>query len=144
MIRAARECASMLLAFGLLVWFRVRVSLPWASGARAALGRARRATPIRALPVLASGSTTDLQRLFARVRRWPVGRVLCLPRSLALARFLELHGVAARVCLGFGRRADRLAGHAWVEHDGAVIGDEPGFVAAFARLRPIGLEGDNR
>ena len=143
-MRRVRSCASLLLAFGLLVWFRARMRLPWVFGARGPLCRSVRATAVRTVPVLGGGSPAELQRLFARVAGWPLWRVSCLPRSLALARFLELHGVGAQVCLGFERRAGRLAGHAWVEHDCAVIGDAPEFSARFARLRPLGLEGDAR
>lgn len=46
----------------------------------------------------------------------------CLPRSLALFRFLRRMGIPAEHCLGFERFAS--GAHAWVECDGNVLLDE--------------------
>jgi hypothetical protein len=54
----------------------------------------------------------------------------CLVRSLTLERLLRSDGHPARLRLGIARSATaRLAAHAWVESDGAVLLAEPGFEA---------------
>jgi hypothetical protein len=58
----------------------------------------------------------------------------CLPRSLALRRFLARHGQDARIGLGLRRRDGRLQGHAWVEADGAVVTRDADFVREFVPL----------
>jgi hypothetical protein len=47
----------------------------------------------------------------------------CLPRSLALCRMLRRRGYAAQVRIGVRRENDRIAAHAWVEVDGAPLGE---------------------
>lgn len=135
----ARERAGVLLAAALVGWFRLRLRLPQALGRGRRLLRRELGQPVAPR---AQGSAAPaagrLERLFARGLRTRLGRGAgCLPRSLALARFLRLHGLEARVCLGFSRRAGRLAGHAWVEHDCAVVCDQPAFVAGFSRVRSV-------
>ena len=52
----------------------------------------------------------------------------CLVRSLTLERLLRSDGHPARLRLGVAHAAAaRLAAHAWVESDGAVLLAEPGF-----------------
>lgn len=58
----------------------------------------------------------------------------CLPRALALRRLLAGRGLAAELRIGVRRDADGLAAHAWLEHDGRVIGEPAEVPAAFARL----------
>lgn len=47
---------------------------------------------------------------------------LCLARSVTLHWLLSRHGIAGRLAVGFPRRGDPLAGHAWVEVDGEPLG----------------------
>jgi hypothetical protein len=61
----------------------------------------------------------------------------CLPRSLALFRFLRSVGVPAEHCIGVQRFP--FEAHAWVECRGSVVHDSPGFTRSYAeiaRLRP--------
>jgi hypothetical protein len=45
----------------------------------------------------------------------PRMQALCLPRAIAAQNMLRRRGIASRLCLGVGRRADGLVAHAWVE-----------------------------
>lgn len=59
----------------------------------------------------------------------------CLPRAVALARFLRTMGVTASLRLGVRRdEAGRPEGHAWVEHDGRPLADPPAFVDSFVPM----------
>jgi len=58
----------------------------------------------------------------------------CLPRSIALRRFLARHGHAARVGLGLRRGGGRLDGHAWVEAAGGVVSGDVDFTRTFVPL----------
>jgi hypothetical protein len=64
----------------------------------------------------------------------PVGAT-CLPRSLALRRFLALHGVGTRLRIGARRVGRDWSGHVWVEREGRIVGDRPELVGAFVPFR---------
>lgn len=64
----------------------------------------------------------------------PMG-VPCLPRALALKRFLRRHGTGARLRLGMKKTPEGWTGHAWLEHEGRVIGDREDFVRTFVPFR---------
>lgn len=66
--------------------------------------------------------------------------VSCLPKSLALARFLERRGIAATVRIGVRTAAGRLEAHAWVVVDGRVVNDDAAGVARYQVLRESSLE----
>ncbi len=59
----------------------------------------------------------------------------CLPRALALRRYLARHGQPSRLGLGLKREEGRLRGHAWVEVAGRIASDDEAFVRSFTRLR---------
>lgn len=59
----------------------------------------------------------------------------CLPRSLALYRFLLSVGVPADHCIGVRRHP--FEAHAWVESGGRVLADSPATVDRFAELARI-------
>jgi len=72
------------------------------------------------------GEAVEVEPLLAAFR--PAGRThlfnpTCLPRSLALQRFLAHHGVASELRLGMRRGARGLEGHAWVEAQGVPFDD---------------------
>ena len=48
----------------------------------------------------------------------------CLPRSLLLFRELSRLGADPILSVGFREDGDRIAGHAWVEVRGTVVGEE--------------------
>ncbi len=99
------------------------------------------------LPRPASGGGEDVgalvsraERAFSRAENFFVLRSAprdCLPRSLALFRFLRSVGVPAEHCIGVQRFP--FEAHAWVECGGSVVLDAPSFTrgyAEIARLRP--------
>lgn len=52
----------------------------------------------------------------------------CLPRSLLLFWLLRTRQQPVSLCLGISRNLTSLEGHAWVEQDGAVLGDTLSFI----------------
>lgn len=70
-----------------------------------------------------------------RVARLGLGRPLCLVRSLAYQSLLEAEGIpGSRIAVGVRKRSGRFEAHAWVEWNGAVVGEEPAYVATFTPL----------
>lgn len=119
---APRDGATVMLSAGLLAWYRLRIAA--AGGGHRLLARELGAGRDPARP--AGRGDLEAARRLARLfhhaaARPPVGGS-CIPRSLALARLLRLHGLAARVRVGLRRTGGGLAGHAWVEHHGTVLG----------------------
>lgn len=77
-------------------------------------------------------------RVFRRAENGFSGRnadLDCLPRSLALHRFLLAGGVAVDHCIGVRRFP--FGAHAWVEVSGRPIYDSPEFVEGFTPLARI-------
>jgi hypothetical protein len=56
-------------------------------------------------------------------------RIDCLPRSLALHRFLRAVAIGAEHCIGVRRFP--FGAHAWVEVAGRIVHDSPAFVRDF-------------
>ena len=56
-------------------------------------------------------------------------RRLCVPDSLALARYLWQRGIPGQVY--FGVRLDPFAAHAWVQHNEMVLSDNVNVVADY-------------
>jgi hypothetical protein len=75
-----------------------------------------------------------LAAVFRRAHRDQLVASSCLPRSVALLRFLARNGVAARLELGLRRDTAGLTGHAWVVHDGEPVNDSSAFVGRYVRL----------
>jgi hypothetical protein len=74
-------------------------------------------------------------RCMVRLRRWlPADRGDCLNGSLALYRVLSAAGSSPKLVVGFRKDGPAVAGHAWVEVDGAAVleasPEGAGFVAA--------------
>lgn len=70
-----------------------------------------------------------------RAARLGLFRPSCLVRALALHRSLERRGIVGSIVrIGVRRSADALLAHAWVEHDGVVLGDTPAMVGNFTVL----------
>jgi hypothetical protein len=82
-----------------------------------------------------------LSRWAARFRPLP-GRSNCLERSLIAYRYLSAAGASPRVVVGIRRDADAMAGHVWLELDGAPVRESvDGFVPLVA-LGPHGRVDD--
>lgn len=77
----------------------------------------------------------ELLAAFDRAMGLQPGAPPCLPRSLALRRFLARHGHAARLGLGLRREGGRFDGHAWVEAAGGVVTRDVDFTRTFVPLR---------
>lgn len=124
------------LASALLVWYRLRLALPAPIGVlRLLRGRLLSGPGAAGRPGATDAALTlRLATLFRRAAAQAVAGRSCLPRSLALSRLLELHGLPSRVRVGLRRTDEGFTGHAWVEHHGAVIADSDEFVRTFAPL----------
>jgi hypothetical protein len=64
----------------------------------------------------------------------------CLARSLTLWRLLARQGIGADLRLGVRQEGDRIAAHAWVEYQGAVLNDDAGVHQRFAAFDPLVAE----
>ena len=78
-----------------------------------------------------------------RAARAGLFRPACLVRALALHRLLLRDGIpGARIRLGVRRDGSGLAAHAWVEVNGAVLGDDGRRAPRFLSLHPPALPMD--
>ncbi len=59
----------------------------------------------------------------------------CLPRSLALLRFLRHYGVESRLRIGARKTDEGWSGHAWLERNGRPLDDGRELVRLFAPFR---------
>ncbi|HYR11820.1 MAG TPA: lasso peptide biosynthesis B2 protein [Longimicrobium sp.] len=130
---ALARAQAALLGAQLRVWTRPAGALvrpgPAAQPARAAEGDAERARALAAAVDRAASAS-----LF---------RPACLVRALALHRLLVRDGIpGARIRLGVRREGGGLAAHAWVELDGAVLGDDGRRAPRFLSLHPPALPAD--
>jgi Transglutaminase-like superfamily len=68
---------------------------------------------------------TRVCRLFNQALVFYPRQVMCLQRSVALARVLRSAGLHAQVVIGY--RARPFLSHAWVEVNGSVVNDSSGY-----------------
>lgn len=61
--------------------------------------------------------------------RWYRPSAACAHRAFGLYIFLRRHGIRAELCLGVDPCP--FESHAWVEHEGKVLGDSPTFCSGF-------------
>jgi hypothetical protein len=88
------------------------------------------------LEVATSGRALDprIVHVFGRVSaRTPLAHN-CMHRSLALQRILARRGIAAKLCIGIGRKPNLFPGHAWLEVDGVVVNDDAEVVSRYVPL----------
>jgi hypothetical protein len=86
----------------------------------------------------------SLARVVDRAASAGLFRPACLVRALALHRLLVRDGIpGARIRLGVRRDGSGLAAHAWVEMDGAVLGDDGRRAPRFLSLHPATLPMDS-
>ncbi|HYH45768.1 MAG TPA: lasso peptide biosynthesis B2 protein [Thermoanaerobaculia bacterium] len=62
-----------------------------------------------------------IDRLLAAGR--PLVRRGCLTRGLTLYHFLRRAGADVALCFGIGKQEGDLAGHCWIEHEGAPLAE---------------------
>jgi hypothetical protein len=130
-----------------LVWVRPTGQLVNSEPDRADAAGAALPSPAAApaLPTLAAtapnGEPDVAQKLALGVRRaaaYGLFRPLCLVRSVALNRLLERHGVhGSRIRVGVRFVGGEFTAHAWVEHEGRVLGDDVEHVSRFASLSDV-------
>jgi hypothetical protein len=77
--------------------------------------------------------TARLLAIFHLAGRTHLFNPTCLPRSLALRRFLSRHGIASELRLGLRRSRDGFEGHAWIERLGVPL-DDPKRVGSYVPL----------
>lgn len=86
--------------------------------------------PVR--PRVGAGEPSDAELVRASgavgriARRWPWGEGVCLRESLVLGHLLRRRDPLLRIGVARGD-GDDLRAHAWLEVDGAVLGDREGF-----------------
>ena len=93
------------------------------------LGMLRR-YPTRSHPSPAV-QTAELQRLAAAVFRRAPWRMTCLKQALVLLVLLRRRGLPATVRIGLATHGDALRAHAWIEHRGRVLLDDPAIARQF-------------
>jgi hypothetical protein len=64
-------------------------------------------------------------------------RMTCLRRSLALQALCRRQGVATTLQIGVRKQANLLEAHAWVEHQGVIVGSSPEHCRQFECLRSV-------
>jgi hypothetical protein len=81
----------------------------------------------------------NLEKRVCTAMNWALSlywkRVLCLQRSLATARLLRDCGLGATTVIGC--RPEPFISHAWVEIDGRVVNDSPGYQKLLCVLERI-------
>ncbi len=100
------------------------------------LPRTRRLLAPRRLRTSHRPAPAEVERLTLLTRKacravYPAG---CLPRSLVLERCLQRAGAPAELRIGVRLEEGRFDAHAWVEVDGAPVGEPEGVELRFARL----------
>lgn len=78
-----------------------------------------------------------LARAIHRAAHYGLTRPACLVRAIALRRMLTSSGFDAVVRVGVRQRNGRLDAHAWVELDGAVLGDHESHTESFTELSDL-------
>ena len=78
--------------------------------------------------------------LFNRAVRDHILAMPCLPRALALARYLRRHGVEGRLRVGMKKGDEGLRGHAWVESAGQPVNDPSELASSFVPFQSAGVE----
>ena len=90
-------------------------------------------------PSLGSRAQSELERricdavLTATCFYWKP--VLCLQHAVCVARLLRARGVRAHLVIGY--RAVPFFSHAWVEVDGRVVNDSPGYRSQLQVLHTV-------
>lgn len=80
---------------------------------------------------------TEFQRFAAACFRRAPWRMSCLAQSLVLLTLLRRRGLPARVRIGLAKHGERLRAHAWVEHDGQVLLDDPAIPQQFQSVMSL-------
>lgn len=82
---------------------------------------------LEAPPSEGGGPVEELVTAVASVARDHPARPLCLARSVTLCLMLRRRGLGGKVVLGARRQEGRFQAHAWVEHRGVSLEEQPAF-----------------
>jgi hypothetical protein len=77
----------------------------------------------RLAPGAASSEIQMVSQMVLAAARHSFLKATCLERSLALWWLLARHGVATQLRIGVRKAGEKFEAHAWVERDGAAIGE---------------------
>jgi len=83
-------------------------------------------------PAAADSCTKIIARMVLAAARHSVFSTSCLERSLALWWLLARQGVTSQLRIGVRRASEKFEAHAWVERDGAAIGEPDGMHLHYA------------
>jgi len=107
----------------------------------ATLGRLTSAAAGRRAPGVRS-EALEIARSVTLASRHVPAATTCLHRAVTLWALLRRRGLAADLRFGARRRGDEIEAHAWVEHDGVVISDEPPSDGRYVLLPWAALRGE--
>lgn len=119
------KAVPMLLAVRIALWvvpFR-KIHRRWA---RMPAGRVKPAPANRLPPARITWLVTVASRV--------VPRAHCLTRSIVAQSLLAREGYLAEVRIGVRRTGDGLDAHAWLEHDGKPLFEDPGHLDTFSHF----------
>jgi Transglutaminase-like superfamily len=132
--RLPREDASSFAgAWWALLACRLRLRFPRALAAGRLLRTELTTSGDDARPPVSESSR--LVEVFELAVRNHVVAASCLPRAVALRRYLRGRGVPSALRMGMRRKAGHLEGHVWVESRGRVVGDRDSFVSGYRTFR---------
>lgn len=98
--------------------------------------------PRRPLTTREGADAIRTARAVQRAAHYGVIHPTCLVRALALHRLLEKHGITgSAIRIGVRWVNGAFAAHAWVERDGAILGDTAARTAAFSELVDVRFYG---
>ena len=80
----------------------------------------------------AADATQRIGRMVLAAARYCPIPVSCLERSLALWWLLARHGIMSQLRIGARKTGEKFEAHAWVERDGAAIGEPDGIHIHYA------------
>jgi Transglutaminase-like superfamily len=103
---------------------------------------AKKHAPRRPLTTREGADAIRTARAVQRAALYGVFQPTCLVRALALHRLLERHGITgSAIRIGVRWVDGAFAAHAWVERDGAILGDTAARTAAFSELVDVRFYG---
>jgi Transglutaminase-like superfamily len=120
-----RLAAWRVLAFAAVVPLLLRMKLPrlarWLEPAPRPPSPVSPASPAPPDAAALAALVGRIDRLLAAGR--PLVRRGCLTRGLTLYRFLRRADADVALCFGIGKQDGDLAGHCWIEHEGAPLAE---------------------
>jgi Transglutaminase-like superfamily len=132
---ASPEGWRLLAALCLLWQVHLRLWLMGYSAFQAALCRPLRACPMGEPRQVQLEEAQRMAQALRRAARYvPTAR--CLHCSLAMLLWLRRRGVAANLRIGIRSVGEAVEGHAWVEWQDIILGDDPSYCGSFALLEP--------